>query len=68
MGGGQYSEEDLAVEILKKELECKKEEIKVLKNKESGDPNDWRILQDKLVPVNMENDRPNKVTKKRWLI
>ena len=52
----------MAVEILKRELECKKEEIEVLENKESGEPNDLRILQDKLVPVNMEGDKLNKVT------
>ena len=55
----------MAVKILKRELECKEEEIEVLENKESGEPNDLRILQDKLVPVNMEGDKPNKVTKRR---
>ena len=55
----------MAAEILKKELECKKEEIEVLENKESGEPSDLRILQDKLVSANMEHDKPNKILKKR---
>ena len=68
LGGGQYSEGDFAVEILKRELEHKKEEIGVLGNQESGEPNDLRILQDKLVPVNMEGDKLNKAAKRRGCV
>ena len=54
LGRGQYSEEDWTVRILKKELSHTKEEIWPHGDQGSGEPNELRILQDKLMPVNME--------------
>ena len=54
--------------ILRKELKCKREEIWSHGDQEVGEPNELRILQDKLVPVNMEGVKLDKAVKRRGCV